>query len=98
MQTTQVALREVRDDGGEDAATLAAVLNIATEGDSASRPSDAWDLTPNGGVSSANSPFFQFAVNADGATFSAVCFAWGEFNGPAQLVCTIAATVLCPVP
>lgn len=92
LQTTQTALTEVRDDGGEDGASLAAILDIATAGDSASRPSDAWDLGSYGAVSSGNSVYFNFAVNADGATFKAACFAWGEENGPAQLVCTIDVT------
>ena len=92
LQTTQTQLELVRADAGEDAATLAAAFNRATSGDAANRPADAWDLTPYGGVSSGNAPYFHFTTDGDNETFSAACFAYGDLNAPAQLVCTIEAT------
>ena len=92
LGTTQTGLTLVRVDGVEDSSSLATAFFVKTQGDFGHKASDAWELPDTDDESAANAPIFYFTTDGEGLTFSAACYGYRAINGPAQLVCTIAAT------
>ena len=92
LGSTQTGLTSVRADGVEDSSSLATAFLIKTQGNFSNKSSTAWELPSTGTESAVNTPKFYFTTDGENLTFSAACVGYTATNGPAQLVCTIAAT------
>ncbi len=92
LGTTQTGLTEVRAEAGEDGSSLTGAFNYRTKGNFGEKSVTAWELPDTDNESAANTVKFYFSADGNGKTFSASIFAYTAINGPAQLVCTIAAT------
>lgn len=95
LDTYQSGFHLVRDTAAEDAATLAAALDLGgSEGDFANKPSGAFQIRAQKliqqppGVSPGGAWLFSFAgTDAANETFSFSLIGWARVNGPAQVLC-----------
>lgn len=98
VSTEQTGLVRARAEGDEDGASLAAGIDLTTEGNFAQK-GDAdrsvggvWALPKSGKESPANAVQFYFTGGAAAdKTFNAACFGYKESNGPALKVCELVA-------
>lgn len=92
LSTTQTGLEIVRVDAGEDAASQQAAFAVFTQGNFANKSGTAWQVPDTDDESPANAVGFYLTTDGNNKTFSAACYGYKAVNGPAQLVCTVAAT------
>lgn len=94
LETMQREYRLLRTFGAEDAATLAACLDLTAAGDFANKSATAFALPQERENSPANAVEILFAgTDAANETFSYGIYAYADENGPAELICTGTGTL-----